>query len=133
MSIVSEHTGDDRTTTEPGSLLVYRQKLAARTTHWIWAICLFFLLLSGLQIFSARPTLYVRQQSGFGFDNLILSMSAEDTKNGPKGYTTIFGHRFNTSGLLDLIDAYRPQTILAYNLNGRALPVANGALNSATR
>jgi DMSO/TMAO reductase YedYZ molybdopterin-dependent catalytic subunit len=28
---------------------------------------------------------------------------------------------------IDLIDAYHPQTILAYGLNGAALPVANGA------
>jgi DMSO/TMAO reductase YedYZ molybdopterin-dependent catalytic subunit len=28
---------------------------------------------------------------------------------------------------IDLIDAYHPQTILAYGLNGEALPVANGA------
>ena len=30
-------------------------------------------------------------------------------------------------GSIDLIDAYHPQTILAYGLNGKALPVANGA------
>jgi DMSO/TMAO reductase YedYZ molybdopterin-dependent catalytic subunit len=28
---------------------------------------------------------------------------------------------------IDLIDAYHPQTLLAYSLNGAALPVANGA------
>jgi DMSO/TMAO reductase YedYZ molybdopterin-dependent catalytic subunit len=28
---------------------------------------------------------------------------------------------------VDMIDAYHPQTILAYGLNGEALPVANGA------
>ena len=28
---------------------------------------------------------------------------------------------------IDLVDAYHPQTILAYGLNGQALPVANGA------
>jgi DMSO/TMAO reductase YedYZ molybdopterin-dependent catalytic subunit len=28
---------------------------------------------------------------------------------------------------IDLVDAFHPQTILAYELNGRALPVANGA------
>jgi DMSO/TMAO reductase YedYZ molybdopterin-dependent catalytic subunit len=28
---------------------------------------------------------------------------------------------------IDLIDAYHPQTLLAYELNGKALPVANGA------
>ena len=28
---------------------------------------------------------------------------------------------------IDLIDAFHPQTILAYELNGKPLPVANGA------
>ncbi len=28
---------------------------------------------------------------------------------------------------IDLVDAFHPQTILAYELNGKALPVANGA------
>ena len=28
---------------------------------------------------------------------------------------------------IDLLDAYHPQTILAYGLNGKPLPIANGA------
>jgi DMSO/TMAO reductase YedYZ molybdopterin-dependent catalytic subunit len=28
---------------------------------------------------------------------------------------------------IDLIDAFHPQTILAYDLNGKPLPIANGA------
>ena len=102
MSIASERAGDKHIGTGSGSHLVYRQNLVTRITHWLWAICLFFLLLSGLQIFNARPTLYVGQQSGFDFDNSILSMTAEDTKSGPKGYTKIFGHSFDTSGWLGM-------------------------------
>jgi DMSO/TMAO reductase YedYZ molybdopterin-dependent catalytic subunit len=30
-------------------------------------------------------------------------------------------------GSIDLVDAYHPQTILAFDLNGKALPVSNGA------
>lgn len=82
--------------------LIYRQRLATRITHWIWAVCLFFLLLSGLQIFNARPMLYVGQQSGFGFDNAVVSMTAKDTGAGPKGTTTVLGHGFNTSGVLGM-------------------------------
>jgi len=44
--------------------LVYRQSVWTRATHWVWAICLFFLLLSGLQIFNAHPALYLGDQSG---------------------------------------------------------------------
>jgi thiosulfate reductase cytochrome b subunit len=82
--------------------LVYKQKLATRLAHWGWAICLFFLLLSGLQIFNAHPTLYVGKQSGFGFDNAVISMSGKKTDAGPKGITTILGHEFDTSGWLGL-------------------------------
>jgi thiosulfate reductase cytochrome b subunit len=80
--------------------LVYRQSRWTRLTHWIWAVALFFLLLSGLNIFNARPQLYIGQQSGFGYDNTILEIGAFDTPNGPRGYTDIFGHRFDTTGVL---------------------------------
>jgi Ni,Fe-hydrogenase I cytochrome b subunit len=38
--------------------LIYRHKRITRLTHWIWAISLLLLLMSGLQIFNAHPTLY---------------------------------------------------------------------------
>jgi len=82
--------------------LVYRQSAWTRLTHWLWAISLFFLLLTGLQIFNARPDLNIGQQSGFGFDNAILSFSAANTDQGPKGYTTLFGRTFDTTGVLGL-------------------------------
>lgn len=85
-----------------GRPLIYRQRLSTRITHWIWAVCIFFLVLSGLQIFNARPDLYIGAQSGFGFDNSILRFDAANTDQGPKGYTTIFGHRFDTTGVLGL-------------------------------
>jgi thiosulfate reductase cytochrome b subunit len=58
---------------KPGRV-IKRQKLATRLTHWVWAICLFFLLLSGLQIFNAHPALYLGNQSGFTYDNAILEI-----------------------------------------------------------
>ncbi|MET0358820.1 MAG: hypothetical protein ABW055_05230, partial [Pararhizobium sp.] len=64
-----------------------------RLTHWTWAVALFFLLLSGLQIFNAHPTLYIGQQSGFAFDNSVLRMDAIYGPDGqPQGRTTVFGH-----------------------------------------
>lgn len=82
--------------------LVYRQSLWTRITHWFWAVSMFFLLLSGLMIFNAHPNLYLGRQSGFGFDNAILRISAENTPDGPKGFTKVFGHRFDTTGVLGL-------------------------------
>ncbi|MDX8482211.1 cytochrome b/b6 domain-containing protein [Mesorhizobium sp. VK24D] len=80
--------------------LIYRQSRWTRLTHWLWAFSLFFMLLSGLQIFNARPQLYIGKQSGFQFNNTILQIGAENTDNGPRGYTEIFGHRFDTTGVL---------------------------------
>ncbi|WP_417308234.1 cytochrome b/b6 domain-containing protein [Devosia sp.] len=82
--------------------LVYRQSIFTRLTHWTWVICLFFLLLSGLQIWNAHPALYIGQQSGFEFDNEILRIGAENTPDGPRGFTTIFGNKFDTTGVLGM-------------------------------
>ena len=79
--------------------LIYRQSVWTRLTHWVWAVSLFFLLLTGLQIFNAHPALYIGDQSGFGFDNEVLAMGGENTPEGPVGYTRIFGTRFDTTGL----------------------------------
>ena len=82
--------------------LVYRQFAWTRLTHWVWAISLFFLLLSGLQIFNARPQLYIGKESGFQYDNTIFQIGAENTPDGPRGFTQIFGTRFDTTGVLGL-------------------------------
>jgi thiosulfate reductase cytochrome b subunit len=80
--------------------LVYRQSVATRVTHWVWAICLFFLLLSGLQIFNAHPALYIGQQSGFEFDNAVLEIGAVRSGGELRGQTRIFGTSFDTTGML---------------------------------
>jgi thiosulfate reductase cytochrome b subunit len=80
--------------------VIYRHRIATRVTHWTWAIALFFLLLSGLQIFNAHPELYIGKQSGFEFDNSVLSMRAMQTADGKvDGYTTLFGQNYKTTGV----------------------------------
>lgn len=56
--------------------LILRQKRMTRITHWVWAVSLFFLVASGLQIFNAHPALYLGNESGFGYDNEIFSVDA---------------------------------------------------------
>lgn len=84
--------------------LIYRHQTWTRVTHCVWAFCLFFLLLSGLQIFNAHPVLYVGDQSGFGFDNTIFEIGSNSQNNITGGYTEILGFRFNTSGYLGFSD-----------------------------
>ncbi|GHA17689.1 hypothetical protein GCM10007989_11110 [Devosia pacifica] len=96
-------TQDVDAETKPGKgPLIYRQSIWTRITHWTWVICLFFLLFSGLQIFNAHPTLYIGQQSGFEFDNSVLSMRAINTDTGPRGQTTVFGQTFDTTGVFGM-------------------------------
>lgn len=90
--------GDGTATTS--DRLVYRQSAWTRVTHWSWAIALFFLMLSGLQIFNAHPNLYIGKESGFQYDNAVLRIGAENTIEGPRGYTELFGNKFDTTGVL---------------------------------
>ena len=99
MSAVTEDGAGARPAKVKGPL-IKRQSIWTRVTHWVWVICLFFLLLTGLQIFNAHPTLYLGQQSGFEFENSILSMHAERLPDGSiAGYTTLWGNKFDTTGL----------------------------------
>jgi thiosulfate reductase cytochrome b subunit len=91
---------NDRAASESDARLIYRQDVMTRLTHWVWAIAMFFLLLSGLQIFNARPNLYIGQESGFAYENSILDIYALNRDGGPVGQTKIFGQTFDTTGVL---------------------------------
>lgn len=101
---MTDHTADDLSVNDKPPKtrgpLVYRQSVWTRLTHWIWVVALFFLLLSGLQIWNAHPALYIGQQSGFAFDNAVLVIGAENTPDGVRGFTTVFGQKFDTTGVL---------------------------------
>lgn len=84
--------------------LIYRQAVLTRITHWVWAIAMFFLLLSGLQIWNAHPALYIGQESGFEYDNAVLRIGAENTPDGARGFTTVLGQKFDTTGVLGMSD-----------------------------
>ncbi|WP_229804614.1 cytochrome b/b6 domain-containing protein [Neogemmobacter tilapiae] len=86
----------------PKGPLVRRHSLATRLTHWGWAISLFFLLLSGLQIFNAFPSLHIGQESGFDYDNAVFSIGAEQVQGEWRGITRVFGQSFDTTGYLGL-------------------------------
>ncbi|MEO6396734.1 MAG: cytochrome b/b6 domain-containing protein [Devosia sp.] len=91
---------NDRQESRANPTLIYRQLPITRITHWVWAVAMFFLLLSGLQIFNARPNLYIGQESGFGYENSILDIYALNRDGGPVGETKILGRVFNTTGVL---------------------------------
>jgi thiosulfate reductase cytochrome b subunit len=84
----------------PQGPLIYRQRIWTRVTHWIWAICLFFLMLTGLQIFNAFPSLHIGMESGFDYDNAILSIGAVQDGETLRGVTRVGGVEFDTTGIL---------------------------------
>lgn len=100
MSAASE-SGQTEIGTTVRRVVIKRQSVWTRLTHWLWVICLFFLLFSGLQIFNAHPQLYIGQESGFEYDNSVLSIYAERTpEGGIAGVTRLWGQRFYTTGIL---------------------------------
>jgi thiosulfate reductase cytochrome b subunit len=100
-------TARDATSTARGNgrrALVRRHSLLVRITHWINALCVTLLLMSGLQIFNAHPALYIGEASDF--DNPVLAMSARNSPDGPVGETEILGTTFDTTGVLGLSTAH---------------------------
>lgn len=99
--MAEETAGAERAAAGGRGPLVYRQTLVTRLSHWVWALCLFFLLLSGLQIFNAHPALYIGDESGFEYRNAVLEIYASMGRDGvPAGHTVLFGHEFTTTGVL---------------------------------
>lgn len=84
--------------------LIYRQPVWTRLTHWIWALCLFFLMLTGLQIFNAYPRLDIGKESGFEYDNSIFEIGARRVGDEVQGFTRVFGREFDTTGVLGVSD-----------------------------
>lgn len=80
----------------------YRHTIPVRLLHWINAICMFVLLLSGFQIFNAHPALY--WGNGADFDHPALAMKAEGTADNYWGVTTIGSWKFNTDGVFGVSD-----------------------------
>jgi thiosulfate reductase cytochrome b subunit len=79
---------------------IYRHSIAVRLTHWIGFCCVMILLMSGLQIFNAHPALYLGQASDFAHP--IVSIGTEQEGSRQIGVTKVFGHVFDTTGVLGL-------------------------------
>ena len=97
--------------------LIYRQRLVTRVTHWVWAVCLFFLLFSGLQIFNAHPVLHIGAESGFEYDNAVAAFQVPSVLTMPSGQSLATGrviHFFFAWGLVGTLVVWG----LASLLNG---------------
>jgi thiosulfate reductase cytochrome b subunit len=78
----------------------FRHKAFVRIAHWINALCLATLLMSGLNIFNAHPALYWGSASDFGHPWLMLGAYQDDAGQVTRGVTQIGRRQFDTTGLL---------------------------------
>ncbi len=84
----------------PGGYAYYRHPLPVRIMHWCNVVFLAILLMSGLGIFNAHPTLYWGKQS-YGDSLRLLEMRGGINGLGEaSGVTRIWGHEFDTTGFL---------------------------------
>ena len=81
--------------------VIRRHGLFTRIWHWVNLVCLVVLLMSGLQIFNAHPTLYWGNDSSF--DDPALEITAmRDDDGQPMGLLRIGNLSVNTTGVLGL-------------------------------
>ncbi len=78
--------------------LAYRHNRITRLTHWINAIALTILFMSGLQIFNAFPHLHWGSKAEP--EEALLSISATNQNGDVRGYMELFGYRIRTTGVL---------------------------------
>ena len=95
-------TIDAPETADPsGRRWIYRHPLVLRAAHWINAVLLLVLLMSGLQIFNAHPALYWGSISTF--DDPALAITSEQGRDGrTRGVVTVGATSFDTTGVLGL-------------------------------
>lgn len=86
---------------KPKKVRFYRHSVAVRVTHWLNVLCLSFLLMSGLQIFNAHPSLYWGQYGADALpDRSFISIGAVEDGDTINGITRIGSLSLNTTGIL---------------------------------
>jgi len=105
----------------PTREVMYRHTIVVRLTHWINALILVLLLMSGLRLFNYHPALYWGNYGYRGLPSFFSIAALEDIETDePVGVTTIAGHNFITTGVLGV----------AYDAEGE--PVSGAFPNWAT-
>jgi thiosulfate reductase cytochrome b subunit len=104
---------DDGPAAPARSYLYYRHKLPVRIMHWINVVALTILFMSGLQIFNAHAELNWGKSSYDGTPPVLTISSRENANGEITGYTRIFGHEFDTTGVLGASKAANGRTVRA--------------------
>lgn len=77
-----------------------RHAWPVRVMHWINVLAFALLLMSGLQIFNAYPALNWGKSSYSGRPPILQIEARLDAQGNPVGVTRVFGHEFDTTGVL---------------------------------
>ena len=89
-------------TVRPGHLYD-RHALPVRLLHWVAAVAVTVLFMSGLNIFSAHPALYWGKSSYTGAGPVFQITSRENDAPGVVGVTRLFNREFVTTGVLGAV------------------------------
>jgi thiosulfate reductase cytochrome b subunit len=84
--------------------IVYRHSIVARLSHWLWALSLLVLVMSGLQIFNAAPYLDASDKSDPAKRVFAIVGGSLPGGTEPVGMVYLFGHTFRTTGILGYTD-----------------------------
>src|SRR5258708_24736293 len=85
----------------PRREVMYGHTVAVRLTHWVNALILVLLLISGLRLFNYHPARYWGNYGYRGVPPVLAIAALEDIDpDEPVGVTTIMGHNFITTGVL---------------------------------
>lgn len=92
---------------------IHRHSVVVRVTHWVNVVCIFGLLMSGLQIFNAFPGLYWGHESAFdaplfeieGFPGWLTIPSYHSLATG-RNWHFLFAWLFVLNGLVYLVSAF---------------------------
>ncbi|MFN3511833.1 MAG: cytochrome b/b6 domain-containing protein [Phenylobacterium sp.] len=79
-------------------LLIRRHSLLVRVTHWVNAVTLAVLLMSGLQIFNAHPSLYWGETSTFATPWIAIALGERGGE--PVGVLKVGDRLYDTTGVL---------------------------------
>src|SRR5688572_15782122 len=78
--------------------LIYRHNRITRLTHWVDAVALMILFMSGLMIFNAHPQLYWGSTSEP--EKAFFSIGAINDDGALRGYVRLYSQQLDTTGLL---------------------------------
>jgi thiosulfate reductase cytochrome b subunit len=84
------------------SYLYLRHRWPVRLTHWLNVLSLTVLLMSGLMIFNAHPSLDWGKSSYTGRPSFLQIGTRTGSDGRSQGVTRVLGHDFDTTGLLGL-------------------------------